>query len=263
MKIFIALLCGFFLFCSCKKDNDNVLAEDMGRMMVSIKMVAGLESLILHDGIYENSSGEDFNVDILRFYLSNFSFQSIDGRSFIVPQDSAYFLIDAEETTSMALPFSLPLAEYSSLSFLIGVDSLRSTMDISKRVGVLDPTTMAGDMYWGWNSGYIFLKIEGEAPVSPEAGRYLYHIGGFGGYAAPTINNIRKVTLDLKSNGNAIVKNDKISEVVLQADILKIFEGNTRVSIQEHPAEMFTLFSSNIADNYACCMFSHSETINQ
>lgn len=78
------------------------------------------------------------------------------------------------------------------MSFILGVDSLRSTKDLSERTGVLDPTAAGGDMYWSWNSGYNSLKMEGTSRSLPMGGDFMYHIGGFGGYSSATINNIKK-----------------------------------------------------------------------
>ena len=66
-------------------------------------------------------------------------------------------------------------------------------MDVSQRTGVLDPSGAGADMYWTWNSGYIFFKMEGTSPAATGMGNsFMYHIGGFGGYSAPTINNIKQ-----------------------------------------------------------------------
>jgi len=148
----------------------------------------------------------------------------------------------------------------------LGIDSVRNTMDISKRTGVLDPSNaMDNGMYWGWNSGYIFFKMEGTSPqakVDPTGHRkYRYHIGGFGGYKAPTINNIKSVSLDLTKGGTVKARNGRDATIHIVADILKVFNSSTQVSIAAHPSVMFSEYSVNIANNYKN-MFAHERTEN-
>jgi hypothetical protein len=183
-----------------------------------------------------------------------------------VPQDSSYFLIKESEPDTRFARVKVPEGNYTSVSFLLGVDSLRSTMDISKRTGVLDPSGGMDDgMYWGWNSGYIFLKMEGtspQAPLDPTGVRkYRYHIGGFGGYSAPTINNIKKITIDLNSRGIAQVRTNRSANVHLMVDISKVLSGTTNVSLANNPQVMFSDYSVNVANNYAS-MFVHDHTEN-
>ena len=123
-------------------------------------------------------------------------------------------------------------------------------------------TAEAGDMYWGWNSGYIFFKMEGTSPASPEDGNFMYHIGGFGGYTTPTINNIKTITLDLQPRGVAEVRTTGNANLHLFVDVLKVFNGETVFKIADHPMEMFSDFSTVVADNYSS-MFTHDHTENE
>jgi hypothetical protein len=190
----------------------------------------------------------------------------VDGTIYTVPPDSSYFLIKEGDPAAKRAVVQVPEGEYTAVTFTIGVDSLRSTMDISRRGGVLEPSGgMQDGMYWGWNSGYIFFKMEGDSPQAPldPAGKkkFRYHIGGFGGYSAPTINNIRTVTIDLTARGIAKVQSGRKSNVHLMVDIARVFDGNTPVSIATSPTVMFSAISAAVADNYAS-MFSHDHTEN-
>lgn len=256
--LFILLL---ILFSSCKKES-TIIEEGTGPLTVEFDNIVGSADLNLGVGSYTNSSGENFSVDILRYYVSNFIFTKTDGTVYTVPQDDSYFLVDESDEVTHEPLFDLPTGSYKSVQFTIGVDSLRSTMDIEDRTGVLDPTAVAGDMYWGWNSGYIFLKLEGKSVSSPMDGDFMYHIGGFGGYSATTINNIQTVTLSLQERGVPEVKTDGSTNIHLFVDILKLFEGSETVSIAAHPMEMFTPYSTTISANYKS-MFSHDHTENE
>ncbi len=154
----------------------------------------------------------------------------------------------------------IPEGEYKTLTFTLGVDSLRNTKDISQRTGVLDPTGAGADMYWSWNSGYIFFKMEGTSPASM-MGDYMYHVGLFGGMSTPTINNIKTVSLDLTARGTPKIKTGKETNIHLMLDVLKVFNGSSNFSITDHAMVMVDPFSTTIANNYAT-MIKHDHTEN-
>lgn len=256
------------VFASCKKD-DVVPAGDNGQqavLAIQFDNIVGDKNLQLNTGAYTNAAGEDFKISMLRYFISNIKVKSTSGKEYVVPQDSSYFLVSEDDAGSQFVKVRVPVGEYSSLSFVLGVDSLRSTMDISKRTGVLDPTGGMDDgMYWGWNSGYIFFKMEGTsslAPADPSGqNKFRYHIGGFGGYNAPTINNVKTIVIDLTSGGIARVRKDREANIHLMVDVLKMFSGATNVSIASNPTVMFSDFSTKVAGNYAH-MFTHDHTEN-
>ncbi len=258
---FLPLSLFILLFTSCKKDNSSLYNSNVkADLSVEFDNIVGSSDLQLNTGSYTNSSGENFTVTKLKYYVSNFVFIKTDGTVYTVPQDSSYFLVDESDGTEHAPVLHIPEGEYKTVSFVVGVDSLRSTKDISMRTGVLDPTGDGGDMYWGWNSGYIFLKIEGTSAASAD-GMFMYHIGGFGGYSTSTINNLKTITLDLTARGVPQVKAGKETNIHLLVDILKLFDGSTKLSIAAHPSVMFNDYSVNIADNYTA-MFRHDHTEN-
>ena len=227
-----------------------------GELTIRFSHKAGDKDLKFDTTRYRNSSGEMFTVSRFQYFVSNIRLQKKDGSVFTVKQDSSYFLVNAEDPASTSIHLKVPEGEYKSLEFIIGIDSIRNTVPIAKRNGILDPSTsMDNGMYWSWNSGYIFLKIEGEsasAPADPKGQKkFRYHIGGFGGYNAPTINNIKKVSLDITETGRIKVEKVKPASIHLVADILKVFTGKSEVSIHDHSSVMFSEYSVNIANNYS------------
>ena len=90
--------------------------------------------------------------------------------------------------------------ENKPVSFIVGVDSLRNTMDVSQRTGVLM-----------WPEPLRICIGDGTAAIFSSAGRYQRRFNdgrgfpiphrGFGGYSSSTANNIRKITLDLTARG--------------------------------------------------------------
>ncbi|MFT3909222.1 MAG: hypothetical protein QM737_07315 [Ferruginibacter sp.] len=260
MKHILMFSC-ILALCSCKKDNKPQYNADVkASLSVEFDNIAGADDLLLNTGTYTNASGETFSVSKLKYFVSNFSLIKTDGSKYIVPQDSCYFLIDESDETTHEPILNVPEGEYTSISFVLGVDSLRSTLDIDHRTGVLDPATLAADMYFDQNSGYIFFNMEGNSPAAV-AGNYIYHVGGYGGASAPTINNIKTITLDLTSRGTPKVQAGKETNIHLMVDVLKIFTGSSNVSIATNSSVTFDPFSASIANNYAN-MIRHDHTEN-
>lgn len=258
------------ILSACSKGQNPSPGEGDERIKATLSIqfdnIAGDRNLQLNTGTYTNAAGEQFKVDMLRYFISNIKVKSVSGKEYTVPQDSSYFLISENDPASQFVKVRVPVDEYVSLSFTLGVDSLRSTMGVDHRTGALDPSGgMEDGMYWGWNSGYIFFKMEGTAdaaPVDPSGHRkFRYHIGGFGGYDAPTINNIKTFTIDLTAAGTAKVREGREANIHLMADIMKVFNGATQLSIAANPTVMFSEYSVNIANNYTQ-LFVHDHTEN-
>jgi hypothetical protein len=268
MKKYVFMACMAMLtLVSCKKDvNDDSNESELVPLSVEFDNIVGGQNLFLNTVTYTNAAGEDFNVSMFQYFISNISLRRADGSEYVVNQDSSYFLIRESDASTRFARVKVPEGDYRQLSFILGVDSLRSTMDITKRTGVLDPSGgMEDGMYWGWNSGYIFVKFEGispSAPVDPSGQRkFRYHIGGFGGYSAPTINNIKKITIDLSASGIARPRAGRNANIHLMVDLLKIFNNSNNLSIATNPTVMFSDFSTHIANNYTA-MFYHDHTEN-
>jgi len=266
----IVFTLGVLSFTSCSKNEGPAPDQQLtGNLQLKFDHIVGDKKLQLSSGEYTNTAGELFTVDLLKYYVSNVKISTADGRTYTVPQEESYFLIDASVTESQFVNIEVPEGDYTQLTFLLGVDSLRSTMPVEDRTGVLDPAGdhNGGGMYWSWNSGYIFFKMEGQSPAVDLEGdptgqhRYRYHIGGFGGYDAPTLNNIKTVSLDLSRAGTANVRQELSSNVHLFIDLAKVFNGSTTVSLAENPTVMFGDYSAFIANNYQA-MFSHDHTHN-
>lgn len=267
-----------FLMASCSKKYDvapDFQEGNLAPFSVEFDNIVGERTFAINNAgaLYTNSAGEKFSISMLQYFISNIKVATAEGKTYSVNPDSSYFLIKGADKATRFAKVSVPEGDYTQLAFTLGVDSLRSTMGVDKRTGVLDPATGGGHdgggMYWGWNSGYIFFKFEGSSSVISDdvkgdptgKKQFRYHIGGFGGYSAPTINNIKTITIDLTTAGIARVRKDRQSNVHLFVDVMKVFNGKNSFKIAEHPNVMFSDYSVKIAGNLAE-MFRHDHTEN-
>ncbi len=199
---------------------------------------------------YLTSLGDSVSFSTLNYFISNIKLKLSNGAEYVVPQDSSYFLIkQSEPNTSIIHLNKLPTGKYTGIEFTIGVDSLRNTMDVSRRTGNLDVGGKAKGMYWVWNSGYIFFKLEGKniSHIDSLNKTFRYHIGGYGGYETKTINNIKVKNFDI--DNLEIASKSKV-KVDINVSIDRFFNAITPIRILEHPSVMWGNFSVKIADNY-------------
>ncbi|GAB3249109.1 hypothetical protein GCM10027347_05950 [Larkinella harenae] len=255
----LSMMSGFLFLLVLLACQNDPLEPEYGTFQLRFDNVVGTRDLRLDSSTtYTNGSGETFTVSRLNYFVSNIKLKKSDGSEYVVPQDSSYFLIMESDSLSRTVSLrNVPTGDYTEVSFVLGVDPERNKMGIDRRTGALDPAGTAAGMYWDWNSGYIFLKLEGTSPKAPvdATGKrnFMYHIGLFGGYDAapgtlPTINNVKTISLPLAT---ARLLPDGATNVTIKADVLKIFDGVKPISIAAKPNIMVARESEDVAANYA------------
>ena len=222
--VFVAVL-----FVSATQKKENMLT-------LQFENFAGNEILKLDNVVYKNELNQPFTVTKFKYYISNILLKRKDGKEFLFKE---YFLVNEDEPESKnVLLKNIPMGEYESISFIIGVDSASNCSGAQS--GALDPVN---GMFWAWNTGYIFLKLEGKSSFSKQpANIFEYHIGG---YKAPA-NCIHKTELKLNLNVSENSKN----KVNIKADVLEILK--TPIAIDFAKLSSVTDFhnAAMIADNY-------------
>ena len=251
---FLASLLVFsFVLGSCDEDETEI--KGTGSVVVELDHRAGSEALVLGKD-YKNANGDTMRFSMFNYYLSNFEFIKADGSTYKVPKDSSYFLVKHEDAESRELKLKgIPAGDYQSVRFTIGIDSAKSVSPAAERTGILDPAAGAAGMYWAWNSGYIFVKAEGTSPQAPldqQGNRtFRYHIGLFGGYSSPTLNNLKTVTLTPQSGDLIKVREGHTPNVHTLVNLLDMFNSPNMVKVSENSIVMVSPYSPKVAENYA------------
>ncbi len=180
---------------------------------------------------YKTSAGAEYSVDLLKFYVSNVQLVKADGSSHSVPGLSLTSFENAAtnsmagkmleggqvynaKTTQAQTMFSIsaPAGDYKGVRFEIGVPKELNHRDAST---VAMPLGLESGMFWAWNPGYIFFRIEGKTMVDGKTQPWLLHMG--------TDNwrlNINQ--FDLTTNKIKVLVDGKNSTTV-QLDLEKIF----------------------------------------
>ena len=251
------LLCALFLFVfvACNSDDNEQPSTSKPVLKLSFAHLMNAENLVFNK-MYTNASNEPFTVKTLRYYVGEVNLTKTGGQTWTQPSGS-YALIDASKQEKLNWSLAqVPDGEYTQLSFLLGVDSLYNVSGAQE--GALDPLN---GMFWTWNSGYIFLKLEGVSDsIKTDRKSYEIHIGGF----KKPYNAIRRITLDLtgkplRINGQAA----NLSEVKIKTDVARLLNGEPNVMSVKSNSDisMPSVAATKVADNYAQ-MFSVQEVVN-
>ena len=200
----------------------------------------GDKILTLDDSTYTNAMGQNYTITKLNYYIGQIRLTNSNGKEYIL--DDYFFISEDEEKTASKtiLLDKIPAGEYTSIQFLIGVDSLHNCSGAQS--GALDPVNA---MFWTWKTGYIFLKLEGKSTFSTLPGNTLeYHIGG---YKEPS-NCIRSVSLNFEK---PLVIASKINtQLNIKTDVSEILKSPTTIDFTKYPAINSTLNATMISDNY-------------
>jgi hypothetical protein len=140
---------------------------------------------------YKTAGGAEFTVDMVRFYASNVQLVKPDGSSLAVPGVSLFSLSNDALPTGKTMAggqlnpassgtgatfFKLraPAGEYKGVRFEIGVPKDLNHRDAST---MALPLGLESGMFWAWNPGYIFFRLEGKTVVDGKSQPWLLHMG--------------------------------------------------------------------------------------
>ena len=210
---------------SCKKDQDN----DEQSQPVPQPGVEAAVNFMVHPkrGTQEMAYGIDQPVtlpwedrkvsfNIAQLYLSGFELLNADG-STVKLKDTYVLVTDQEATFNLG---QVPTGTYTGIRFQIGVDSVANHSDPSLRAPSHPLALRVPSMHWSWNTGYIFIKAEGDfdcevglGPDHEQCEAFRYHIG--------TVPMLRTVELNHRLDVAAGAGGTYHVEI----DWLKLFEG--------------------------------------
>ncbi len=209
------------------------------KVTIQFRHFAGMDALMLDSAVYKNDLGQSFRITKLKYYISNIHLIREKGGDFEV--NSSFLIDDRDEKTKKITLSPVPEDSYSSMEFILGVDSLHNCNGAQS--GALDPVNA---MFWAWNSGYVFLKLEGKSPSSASSGNMLeYHIGG---YKSP-YNCIRKIKIAFP--GKLFIGSEPGNKSIeLKADILEILKNPVSIDFSKLSSVTDFHNSTTIANNY-------------
>lgn len=181
LKSLLFLSLSFVIFTGCDDDDDD---DDVKTPPVSTKSDLALhfdhmfatESFNLNQN-YTLAGGEIVKLSIAQFYISNVSLMDDDQNT--VSFDDSYLLVDPSVVHHHI--GEMEAEHYHMIMLNVGIDS---ATNVGKQpIDYADGHPLAAQlesMWWSWNAGYIFFKIEGQVDRDGDGtfdDNFLYHIG--------------------------------------------------------------------------------------
>jgi len=253
-KIYALLLTAVVItsFVSCSDDGSNATS---GSITFEFDNVVGSTNLQLNtdDTPYTNAKGEAYKLTRLTYYVSSIQLKRADGTVYfdrVKPDGSeGYYLIDENDAESQEVTLeNIPAGDYTEVTFTIGVDA--SQVNQGAQAGALDP---AKGLFWSWNSGYIFMAVEGVSPASTEVDNaFQYHVGGYKeDVASNQVNNVKTITLSFNGDSSPVRAQHK-PELHLLFDVNKFFNGTgEQVTFGSNASRHSPLKCKDLAGNIA------------
>ena len=170
----------FFLFLiitiiySCNKTQDKPITET-GH--VSFKFVHYVNGQPLHKDsmMYINAAGNQYEVDQLRYFISNVTFYKSDGTKSIINAENSinYVDIDIASTLSWFPPDFLTAGNYDSINFVFGINAAQNKSNI-----FVNPPE--SNMAWPdiLGGGYHYMQMNGKwKDTLSQIQNFNFHLG--------------------------------------------------------------------------------------
>lgn len=178
MKHIIVVTGCLLLLCSCanQKTKSHATVSTGKVEFICVPMVG--DKPFYFDSIYKTPAGETYAVNNLKFFLSDIAFSRSDISE--RPAQSAtaaygVYLADFTETTGDTMAgklrykagFDMQTGAYSDIRFNIGIPRFHNHGDPTQAPSPLNIGNT--DMFWEWNSGYIFFLLEGKSDYAEDS----------------------------------------------------------------------------------------------
>ncbi|RDI95475.1 hypothetical protein DV704_06215 [Meiothermus sp. QL-1] len=156
---------------------------------------------------YQTPQGQRYRIDLLKFYLSDLALVRPDGREVRVEGlVLAEFKPSAPTQGVPLMRFEAPPGEYRGLRFDVGVPRELNHQDAATQAW---PLGINSGMYWAWNPGYIFYRLEGTAFLPEGSRKWVIHMGTDAFRLPVRLHDLqmRRVRLEIPPRGAVLVLN--------------------------------------------------------
>jgi hypothetical protein len=177
-------------FTACQKPTQTDLTLNF------TQTIDGAE-LTTNSMIYTNSAGEDYDVQTLKYLVSDITLHADDGNTLLL--DEVHFVDISDESTFSFTIEDVTNNNYTSISYTMGLDTIKNTNNLyineSYHSAMAWPETNGG--------GYHYMKLEGA--YNNDSTFYNTHTGGTMGDDY-SFNNVEDISLTVDDDlGNVSI----------------------------------------------------------
>lgn len=230
MKKYFAAALFASLITSCASDDSLVMnSNEKGNVQLYFDPTLHGDQLLLNTSTYPSLTNETIKISKFNYIISNIRLHDDQGNTFVYPKNESYFIINTELNKQTISLKEVPQANYTSITFGIGVDAQKYLTGEEEQQDFWDYAATQ-DMTWSWITGYKFLNVEGEFTsanvTSPTT--FNLHIGSHG----TALDNYKEITLNLPNS--ARVRENLTPSIHFLVDVMQLFDGTHQLRLEDH-----------------------------
>jgi hypothetical protein len=175
----LSVMFAFLFICSCgehRKNPQPIIDAGLPFHLVFRATVSGAD--LLYNSIYHAVTSRAFIITDFRYYVSNVTAIRDDGTE--QKLSGSIILVDPHQRDYNI--GKLPEGSYTGIRFTVGLDSAANHCDPTVFEKGNPLAIQTPSMHWDWNSGYLFMKIEGKVDTTKRSAgapvtEFFYHLG--------------------------------------------------------------------------------------
>ena len=130
--------------------------------------------VLVFNKIYQGPQGRDLWITKKKYYLSNITAVSSEGKNYLIKDIALVELGDGSDEVTIS--GEIPKGNYNAISFDLGVREDLNLKDPAT-YDINHPLSVTHNMYWGWSTQYIFSKFEGYEILNDDTTSFVIHTG--------------------------------------------------------------------------------------
>jgi hypothetical protein len=226
-RIFLIIMTIPLVFTSCKTEegctdfaatNYNADAEkDDGscKYNLSLRFTHTIDGndVQINEMIYSNTAGQNYSVQTLRYLISDITLNTVNGSSVLL--DEVHFITISDTSTFNLDIQDLNNANYTSISFTMGLDSLKNITNLHLNESFFP--SFAWPEFMG--GGYHYMQLEGDYTTVFQG--YATHTGGTDGIDFSFTKNF-PIELNIENDNTNIIINMEINNWYSNPNVISL-----------------------------------------
>jgi hypothetical protein len=188
--------------------------------------------------IYSNTVGQNYSVQTLRYLISDITLHSANGTSTLL--DEVHFITISDPSTFNLDIQNLVEQDYNSISFTIGLDSLKNITDNYLNESFFPSFTWPDFM----GGGYHYMQLEGDYTTAFQG--YATHTGGTDGMDFSFTKNF-PISLNIANANTTVIINMEINNWYSNPNTISL----TTDGIMDNANKQALLQANGIADVFS------------
>jgi hypothetical protein len=194
--------------------------------------------LQINEMIYSNTVSQNYSVQTLRYLLSDITLHSANGTSTLL--DEVHFITISDPSTFNLDIQNLVEQDYNSISFTIGLDSLKNITDNYLNESFFPSFTWPDFM----GGGYHYMQLEGDYTTAFQG--YATHTGGTDGMDFSFTKNF-PISLNIANANTTVIINMEINNWYSNPNTISL----TTDGIMDNANKQALLQANGIADVFS------------